>query len=185
MSGGRTSVSKKLPLRTPTQPPTKNTKKYTNHKKSTKTENTKNTKKTNKIQNTKKKGQFSDNIPIFSANGAGVITKVHSLVHNVKEIGAGIITLQETHFKGKGKLNDKLVDFEFFEAIRKKQKGGSLIGVHKSLDPVLIEEFSEDFELLVVEVNIGGREVRIISGYGSQENWRLDEKMPFFRALEG
>ena len=110
---------------------------------------------------------------------------MHSLVHNVKEIGAGIITLQETHFKRKGKLNDKLVDFEFFEAIRKKQKGGSLIGVHKSLDPVLIEEFSEDFELLVVEVNIGGREVRIISGYGPQENWRLDEKMPFFRALEG
>ena len=99
------------------------------------------------------------------------------------EIGAGIITLQETHFRRKGRLNDKLGDFEIFEAIRKKQKGGTLIAVHKGLDPVLIQEFSEDFELLVVEVNLGDKEVRVISGYGPQENWRLEDKLPFFRAL--
>ena len=34
---------------------------------------------------------------------------------------------------------------------RKKQKGGTLIGAHKSLDPILIEEYSEEFELLVIE----------------------------------
>ena len=46
-----------------------------------------------------------------------------------------------------------------------------MIGVRKGLDPVLIEEYSEDFELLVVEVIFGGKDVRIISGYGPQENW--------------
>ena len=123
-------------------------------------------------------------VPIFSANGAGVINKLQSLVNIVNTLEVGIITLQETHFKRKGKLNGKINDFEFFEAIRKKEKGGTLIGAHKSLDPILIEEYSEYFELLVVEVNMGGECIRVISGYGPQENWRLEDKMPFFFALE-
>ena len=82
-------------------------------------------------------------------------------------------------------MSDKLPEFEIFEDVRKKQKGGTLIALHKGLDPVLIEELSEVFELLVVEVSKGDKEVRIISGYGPQENWKVDEKMPFFRALEG
>ena len=105
-------------------------------------------------------------------------------MNNVSHLGAGVITLQETHFKRKGKLNKNLKDFEFFEAIRKKAKGGTLIGAHKSLDPILIEEYSDDFELIVVEVKIANKDVRIMSGYGPQENWKLDDKMPFFRALE-
>ena len=124
------------------------------------------------------------NVPIFSANGAGCISKIQSIVDNINHLRAGIITLQETHFTRKGKLNQKLKDFEFFEAIRKKVKGGTLIGVHKSLDPILIEEYSEEFELLVVEVRIGNKDVRIISGYGPQENWNIEDRMPFFRAIE-
>ena len=31
---------------------------------------------------------------------------------------------------------------------------------------------------------MGGTNVRIISGYGPQENWKLEERMPFFKALE-
>ena len=99
-------------------------------------------------------------------------------------MGAGLFTLQETHFKRKGKLNTKFSDFEIFEAIRSKQKGGTLIGAHKSLDPILIEEYSDEFELLVVEVTIGGKEVRVISGYGPQENWKKEERLPFFQSLE-
>ena len=104
-------------------------------------------------------------MPIFSANGAGCISKVQSIVDNINNINAGIVTLQETHFKKKGKLNSKLPDFEFFEAIRKKVKGGTIIGVHKSLDPILIEEYSEEFELIVFEVKLGNKDVRVMSGY--------------------
>ena len=124
------------------------------------------------------------NVKIFSANGAGCFNKIESIVDNINHIKAGIVTLQETHFKQKGKLNKKLCDFEFFEAIRSKVKGGTLIGVHKSLDPILIEEYSEEFELLVVEVKLGNKDVRVMSGYGPQENWQLEDRMPFFRALE-
>ena len=31
---------------------------------------------------------------------------------------------------------------------------------------------------------MGGRSVRVFSGYGPQENWRMEDKIPFFRALE-
>ena len=86
------------------------------------------------------------------------------------------------HFKKKDSL--KIENFEVFEAIRNKQGGGTVIGVHKALAPVLIEEYSEDFELLVVEVKINNKEIRIITGYGPQETWPENERMPFFQALE-
>ena len=47
-----------------------------------------------------------------------------------------VFTLQETHFQKKGKF--KLEGFEIFESIRKKKDGGTLIGVHKALKPMLI-----------------------------------------------
>ena len=68
----------------------------------------------------------------------------------MNQIGAGISILQETHFKRKGRLNSHFSDFEIFEAIRKKQKGGTVIGAHKSLSPILFKDYSEEFELLVV-----------------------------------
>ena len=89
---------------------------------------------------------------------------------NVNHIEAGIFILQETHFKRKGKLKNQFNEFDIFEAIISKQKGGTAIGVHKSLNPILIEEFSEEFQLIGVEVSIGEKNVRVITGYGPQEN---------------
>ena len=59
-----------------------------------------------------------------------------------------------------------------------------MLGIHKSLEPVLIEEYSDTFELLVAEIKTTNQSIRIITGYGPQENWKLYEKMPFFIALE-
>ena len=59
-----------------------------------------------------------------------------------------------------------------------------MIGVQKALDPVLIVEYSGDFELLVVEATIADKNIRIISGYGPQESWSVEERLPFFQALE-
>ena len=59
-----------------------------------------------------------------------------------------------------------------------------MIGVKKGLNPVIIAEFCGDFELLVVEAKIKKKSVRIISGYGPQECLPVEERMPFFLALE-
>ena len=93
-----------------------------------------------------------------------------------------MFTVQETCFKSKGTF--KVKDFITFEAIQSKEKSGIMIGAHKSLSPVLIAEYNSDFELLVVEVHIKNRHIRIITGVGPQETRIEDLRMPFFLALE-
>ena len=91
--------------------------------------------------------------------------------------------IQETNFKVKGKF--QMEEYEIFESIRQnKEKGGCLMGIHKSLKPVLIDEYSETLEIILTEIRIGDKEIRIITGYGPQEHWPDSEKMPFFGRLE-
>ena len=130
----------------------------------------------------KKKKYKSENLVIYSTNAAGLKLKAESLKNEIKTLNAAVFTVQETHLVKKGKF--KLKNFEIFEAIRKKHNGGTMIGVNKALKPVLISEYSEDFELLVVEIQIRNKDIRIISGYGPQESWSESERMPFFIALE-
>ena len=59
-----------------------------------------------------------------------------------------------------------------------------MIGIFSTLNPILIEEYDDTFELLVVEIRVAGKEIRIISGCGPQETWKESERMPFFLALE-
>ena len=75
--------------------------------------------------------------------------------------------------------------FHVFDAFRKnKENGVSLLGVHVGLKPVLIQEYSDTFELLVVQISVADKDICVITGYGPQETWTDDERMPFFTALE-
>ena len=40
-----------------------------------------------------------------------------------------------------------------------------MLGVHVKLQSVLISEYSDTFEMLVVRVKVEGREIRVITGY--------------------
>ena len=83
--------------------------------------------------------------------------KVLSLKYFITHLDIGVFTLQETKFVKKGNL--KIFDFEIFEAYRKKEGGGTMIGAHKSLEPILIQEYSDEFELLIVEIKVGGKHI--------------------------
>ena len=130
----------------------------------------------------RKRNHKSENFVIYSSNAAGLKFKLESLKNVVKNVNAAVFTVQETHFVKKGKF--RMENYETFEAIRKKWNGGTLIGAHKSLKPVLISEYCEEFELLTIEVCVGKRQIRIISGYGPQETWPETQRIPFFIALE-
>ena len=124
-----------------------------------------------------------EKLTIFSSNSEGLRSKINSFKHEIRKSNAAIFTIQETHFMKKGKL--KIPGYEIFEAIRSNKKGGgTLIGVHKALKPMLIKEYSDNFELLCVDVKINNYEIRVISGYGPQETWSEDDRLPFFLALE-
>ena len=119
---------------------------------------------------------------MLTANAAGMKSKILSLTSLLTTLKIGIFTLQETHFMKKGKI--QIQGWQTFESIRKLKGGGSMIGAHDSLSPILIKEYSEQFELLVIEITIQEKDVRVITGYGPQESWKSDDKMPFFQALE-
>ena len=57
-----------------------------------------------------------------------------------------------------------------------------IVRLSGSLDPVLVAEYQEEFELIVVETKIANKNIRIKTGYGPQENNK--EKMKFFKAFE-
>ena len=63
----------------------------------------------------------STNLCVCTANAAGAKNKALSLKNELKSLGAGIFTLQETHYKKKGYFG--LQDWEIFEIIRKKDLG--------------------------------------------------------------
>ena len=116
---------------------------------------------------------------MLSNNIAGLKCKVQSLKSKLKDTNASLFTLQETHFLKKGQLEVK--DYEIFEAIRKtKENGGTLLGAHKDLKPFLIKQYEDEFELIVVEIEIKGEQVRVITGYGPQETWPEAQRYPFF-----
>ena len=56
--------------------------------------------------------------------------------------------------------------------------------IHKDLNPVLIKEYNEEFELIVVEVSTHKETIRVMTGYGPQENWNENDRMPFWLAVD-
>ena len=119
---------------------------------------------------------------MMSTNAAQLKGKLNSFKCELKYSNVGLFTIQETHYDKKGKV--QIEGFDIFEAIRKKVKGGTMIGAHNGLRPILISEYSEDFELLVIEIKVSNKEIRIMSGYGPQESWPEQQRPPFFLALE-
>ena len=88
-------------------------------------------------------------VHILSTNADGLKQKSKDLKDKVKYFETSIFAIQETHYHKKGMI--KMDNFHIFEAIRKnKEQGGSLLGVHVGLNPILIKEYSDSFELLVV-----------------------------------
>ena len=75
-----------------------------------------------------------------------------SLKSEVKAATANIVTIQETHCTRKGQI--QMPGFVTFEAIRKAKHGGTLCAIQEELCPKLIEEYSDMFELIVVEIKV-------------------------------
>ena len=126
----------------------------------------------------------SDSFNVFSTNAASLVhpSKRFSLKQELNRTQATAFTVQETCFKTKGSF--KIHYFVTFEAIQPKEKSGIMIGAQKSLSPVLVSEYSRDFELLVVEITVNKKAIRMITGVGPHENKREDVRMPFFLTLE-
>ena len=126
-----------------------------------------------KSQNNSKATKENSLIKLFHVNAAGLKHKAEDLKNKIKYFGSSIISVQETHHRKKGKF--KMDKFKVFEAIRKnKEQGGSMLIINEDLNPILIKVYEESFELIVVEIKTENKPIRVITGYGPQENWKED-----------
>ena len=76
-----------------------------------------------KINRGKKKTKETELI-IMSTNAAQLKGKLKSFKSELKRSNAGLFTVQETHCATKGKV--EIENFEVFESIRNKVKGGTM-----------------------------------------------------------
>ena len=107
---------------------------------------------------------------VLSTNAAGLKHKANDLKNKISYFESAIFAVQETQYRKKG--NFKMDNFVIFEAIRKnKEKGGSMLGIDMNLQPVLVNEYSETFELIVVEIQVGN------TSMSKSDDW-------LYRALE-
>ena len=72
----------------------------------------------------------------------GLSSKKESLLKNIDTLKCSVFMIQETKFQRKGLF--KANDYEIFEQIRSGFGGSLLTGVHKNLNPVLINDGSDD-----------------------------------------
>ena len=78
-----------------------------------------------------------------------------------------------------------LDDYQVYYLSRQKSQGGGVaLGVNKNIESTLINEGEEGIEILSVKLQMGGKQVRIVTAYGPQENASIDKKNNFWKFLE-
>ena len=106
---------------------------------------------------------------VLGSNCNGLKGKMESLLSVIKRLDyPACIMLQETKLNFPGTI--QLEGYQVFERIRKSQGGGGLLtAVRSNLHPVLITSGSDETEILSVQVEVAGQNIRILNGYGPQE----------------
>ena len=68
----------------------------------------------------------------------------------------------------------------------KKVEGVSLLllAADEDLNPVLVSEVNDDIETITIQIDIGNRNLRIINGYGPQEDDKIEDIMNFWQEIE-
>ena len=147
----------------------------------------------NKIQNKKqkvktrrglskreiKKRNKSMTFSILGTNANGLRGKSDSFLNTVKVFQPSCITVQETKLRSKVY---KIPGYQVFLKNRPGMGGGLLTAVDENLAPVLVS--SPDTEILVVQTKVGENEIRIINGYGPQEEDNVQSIHNFWQDIE-
>ena len=108
-----------------------------------------------------KNGFNQQTFSIFGSNANGIRGKVDSLKNALAYFkNPSCINLQETKLRFKGTI--QLEGYQIFENIRKGFGGGLLTAIDKDLKPVLISAGNDDVEMIVVQVAIGDKQIRIL-----------------------
>ena len=120
---------------------------------------------------------------LLGSNINGMNSKKESLFHAINEFKPRVLTLQETKVKKAGSI--KIPGYQIFEKLRNGKGGGGLLtAVAEDLEPVLVSTGSEDTDIITVEAKVEKHRIRIINGYGPQEDDEKNQILNFWQDIE-
>ena len=124
-------------------------------------------------------------LSILGTNANGLLGKQESLINNINHFKPSIITIQETKIKRIGSI--KLKGYQIFEKPREGGRcgGGLFTAVDDDLSPVLISDGNDnETEVITVQIKVGKYNIRIINGYGPQEDENNEKIYDFWQKVE-
>ena len=92
------------------------------------------------------------------------------------------VTLQETKLTKNSVFS--LENYQVFQKNRNGSGGGLLTAVDPSLNPMLISARNEEAEILTVQLKLNNLKLRVINGYGPQNDDTPQNKLNFWMGLE-
>ena len=109
-----------------------------------------------------------------------------TFVEILNRVDPQIWTLQETKLKPNESLKFELSKkYQIYYLARQESDGGGLaIGICNDIESTLVREGDDEKEALVVQIEIGKIQVRVVVAYGPQENATKDKKENFWKFLE-
>ena len=122
---------------------------------------------------------------ILGGNSAGLLNKKESFLQNISLFKPAVYFIQETKVNKKNKI--QVDNYIIFENVRSKTTGGGILtAVHKALNPRRVSEDVEGEEILVVEATINNsrQKIRLINGYGPQENENEEIRKNFYTRID-
>ena len=149
-------------------------------------------KKLNKNKNKTRRGKVRKNknmerenkinkFSLIGANANGLKAKVDSLKNIINIFDKpSCITIQETKLRTSGSIH--LPGYQIFQLNRTGFGGGILTAIIDDISPVLIDADDEN-EILIVQVKVDDKDIRIFNAYGPQEN-NENESLNFWNKLE-
>ena len=142
-------------------------------------------KKTRK-RNVKRNRIRTNKLRMIGINAAGIKCKLDSLSDILKCLKPQIWAVQESKLKPSETIKFEGIDkFQMFYLNRQESQGGGLaIGIDKDIESTLVREGNDTIEALVLQAVIGKLSVKIIVGYGPQENALKEKKENFWEFLE-
>ena len=111
-------------------------------------------------------------LKMIGVNAAGINSKLESFNAMLVKLKPQIWCVQETKLKENETLKcEDIKDFQVYYLYRQNSGGGGLaLGIDKKIESTLILQGDDETEVLVVLADVGGLLVRIVIGYGPQEN---------------
>ena len=131
------------------------------------------------------KHKTQNNFSLVGVNSNGISSKLKSLDHIISQKNPSVICIQETKVKKAGRIKVQSKDYVTFELIRKESGGGGLATMVKAdLSPVWVSEGDDFTEVLVVEIHLDEKNIRIINAYGPQSCDSSERKTKFWSRIQ-